>query len=143
MSQRAQFAASIAQDVLVSRLAQFFSRLAILLVASGLYGTLAYRVSRRKSEFGVRMAVGCGRAELLWMVLPEGVMLSVAGIVVGVRVAFAFSQYLDSQLFGLAPHDPLTFGLAVVGLLAVCLAAGLIPAYRATSIDPIRALRYE
>jgi predicted permease len=143
MSQRAQFAASITQDVLVSRLAQFFSGLAILLVASGLYGTLAYSVSRRTSEFGVRMAIGCERAELLWMVLREGLMLSLAGIVVGVPVALAFSKYLDSQLFGLAPHDPLTFGLAVVSVLLVCLAAGLIPAFRAASIDPIRALRYE
>jgi ABC-type antimicrobial peptide transport system permease subunit len=143
MTQRAQFAASITQDVLVSRLSQFFSALAILLVASGLYGTLAYSVSRRTSEFGVRMAIGCERAELLWMVLREGLMLSLAGIVVGVPAAFAFSKYLDSQLFGLAPHDPLTFGLAVVGVLSVCLAAGLIPAFRAASIDPIRALRYE
>ena len=143
MSQSAQFAASITQDVLVSRLAQFFSALAILLVASGLYGTLAYSVSRRTSEFGVRMAIGCERAELLWMVLREGLMLSLLGIVVGAPAAFAFSKYLDSQLFGLAPHDPLTFGLAVVGVLSVCIAAGLIPAFRAASIDPIRALRYE
>jgi predicted permease len=143
MSQRAQFAASITQDVLVSRLSQFFSALAILLVASGLYGTLAYSVSRRTSEFGVRMAIGCERPQLLWMVLREGLILGAVGIVFGVPAAFAFSKYLDSQLFGLAPHDPLTLGLAVVGVLLVCLAAGLIPAFRAASIDPIRALRYE
>jgi predicted permease len=143
MSQRAQFAASITQDLLVSRLSQFFGALAILLVASGLYGTLAYSVNRRTSEFGVRMAIGCGWAGLMWMVLREGLMLSLVGIVVGVPAAFAFSKYLDSQLFGLAPHDPLTFALAVVGVLVVCLLAGLIPAIRAASIDPIRALRYE
>jgi predicted permease len=143
MSQRAQFAASITQDLLVSRLAQFFSALAILLVASGLYGTLAYSVSRRTSEFGVRMAIGCERAELLRMVLREGLVLSVWGILIGVPGAFAFSKYLDSQLFDLAPHDPLTFVLAVLGVLFVCVVAGLIPAFRAASIDPIRALRYE
>jgi len=143
MTQRAQFAASTTQDVLVSRLAQFFSALAILLVASGLYGTLAYSVSRRTSEFGVRMAIGCERPQLLWMVLREGLILSVVGIVIGVPAAFAFSKYLGSQLYGLAPHDPLTFGLAVVGVLLVCLVAGLVPAVRAASTDPMRALRYE
>jgi predicted permease len=143
MTQREQFDASITQDRLVSRLSFFFSALAILLVASGLYGTLAYSVSRRTSEFGVRMAVGCERPQLLWMILREGMILGALGIVIGLPVAIAVSRWLNSMLFGLTSSDPLTFGFATASIFLVCLAAGLIPAFRAASVDPIRALRYE
>jgi hypothetical protein len=143
MTQRAQFAASITQQRLVSRLSVFFSALAILLVGSGLYGTLAYSVSRRTSEFGVRMAIGCERPQLLWMILREGLILTSLGILIGLPAAAAFSQWLRSLLYGLAPFDPVTFLFALVGITLVCLAASLMPALRAASIDPIRALRYE
>jgi predicted permease len=143
MTQRAQFDASITQERLVSRLSFFFSALAVLLVASGLYGTLAYSVTRRTSEFGVRMAIGCERPQLLWMILREGMILSGVGMLTGLPIAIAASRWLGSMLFGLAPYDVLTFGLALVGIFVVCLVAGLVPALRAASIDPIRALRYE
>ncbi len=143
MTQRAQFDASIGQERLVSRLSLFFSALAILLVASGLYGTLAYSVSRRTSEFGVRMAIGCERPQLLWMVLREGLVLSALGILIGLPIAVGAARWLGSMLFNLAPFDPLTFFSAAIGIFLVCLLAGLIPAFRAASIDPIRALRYE
>jgi ABC-type antimicrobial peptide transport system permease subunit len=129
--------------LLVGRLSQFFSALAILLVASGLYGTLAYSVSRRTSEFGVRMAIGCERPQLLWLVLREGLLLSAIGIAIGLPAAFAFSRYLESQLYGMTARDPLTFGAAVGGVLLVCLVSGLTPAVRAASIDPVCALRHE
>jgi predicted permease len=143
MTQRAQFDASITQERLVSRLSFFFSALAILLVASGLYGTLAYSVTRRTSEFGVRMAIGCERQQLLWMILREGMKLSALGVLIGLPIAIAASHWLNSMLFGLVPYDPATFGFALAGIFLVCLAAGLIPAFRAASIDPIQALRYE
>ncbi len=143
MTQRAQFDASIDQERLVSRLSLFFGALAILLVASGLYGTLAYAVSRRTSEFGVRMAIGCKRPQLLWMVLSEGLRLSALGLLIGVPIAVAAARWLGSSLFGLQALDPLTFGIAAGGIFLVCLTAGLVPAFRAASIDPIQALRYE
>jgi len=143
MTQRAQFDASIDQERLISRLSLFFGGLAILLVASGLYGTLAYGVSRRTSEFGVRMAIGCERPQLLWMVLSEGLRLSALGLLIGIPIAVAAARWLGSSLFGLQAIDPLTFAIAAGGIFLVCLVAGLIPAYRAASIDPIRALRYE
>jgi ABC-type antimicrobial peptide transport system permease subunit len=143
MTQRAQFDASIDQERLISRLSLFFSLLAVLLVASGLYGTLAYSVSRRTAEFGVRMAIGCERSRLLWTVLREGVLLSAIGILIGLPISVAAARWLGSMLFNLAPFDPLTFTIAAIGIFLVCLAAGLIPAFRAASIDPIRALRYE
>lgn len=143
MTQRAQFDASIDQQRLVSRLSLLFSALAILLVASGLYGTLAYSVSRRTSEFGIRMAIGCERTRLLWTVLREGLTLGAAGVLIGLPLGVAAARWLNSMLFNLPSFDPLTFGIATFGIFAVCALAGLVPALRAASIDPVRALRYE
>ncbi len=103
MTQRAQFDASIDQQRLISRLSVFFSMLAVLLLASGLYGTLAYSVSRPTSEFGVRMAIGCERSRLLWMVLREGLFLSAVGILIGLPISVAAARWLGSMLFNLAP----------------------------------------
>ncbi len=143
MTQRAQFDVSIGQERLVSRLSVFFSALAVLLVASGLYGTLAYNVSRRTSEFGVRMAIGCERSRLLWLVLREGMALSLIGVAIGLPLAIAAARWFSSMLFGLSALDAATFVLAVLGIVTVCLVAGMVPALRAASINPMRALRYE
>jgi ABC-type antimicrobial peptide transport system permease subunit len=89
------------------------------------------------------MAIGCERPQLLWMVLREGLLLSAIGLLLGLPIAIAAARWLESMLFGLAPFDPFTFCAAAVGIFLVCVAAGLIPAFRASSIDPIRALRYE
>jgi ABC-type antimicrobial peptide transport system permease subunit len=143
MTQQAQFEASFSQEHLFARLAMFFGLLAALLLATGLYGTLAYRVTRRTSEIGVRMALGARRQQVLWMVLRESLGVSVAGVVLGLPLAIAGARLLRSLLFGLTPSDPLALALAALGTCAVALAASLIPARRATKIDPLVALRYE
>jgi ABC-type antimicrobial peptide transport system permease subunit len=114
-----------------------------LLVATGLYATLAYRVNRRTAEIGVRMALGAQRPQVLWMILRESLLMSAVGIGVGVPVAFASARLLKSMLFGLSPYDPLTFFSALVGIALITAFAALLPARRASSIDPMTALRQE
>src|SRR6266852_897370 len=143
MTQQAQFEASFSQAHLFARLALFFGLLAALLVATGLYGTLAYRVSRRSAEFGVRMALGASPRQVLWIIARESLILSIAGVVLGLPLAIVGARLLRSFLFGLAPEDPLALVLAVLGTCAVVVVASVIPARRATHVDPLVALRYE
>ena len=128
---------------LFARLAIFFGALAATLVAVGLYGTLAYRVSRRTIEIGVRMALGAARGEVLWMIVRESLALIVAGLIVGLPLAWFTSRLMASMLFKLSPHDSVSFVSAGLGMLLVSLAAALIPARRAASIEPMQALRSE
>jgi predicted permease len=143
MTQQAQFDTTISDERLVARLSICFGALALLLVVTGLYGTLAYNVSRRTSEIGIRIALGARRLDVLWMVLRESLVVYLVGLAVGLPLTIASARLLRSQLFGLAPSDPLTLSLAVAGILVVGLAASLLPARRAASVEPTRALRYE
>jgi predicted permease len=143
MAQQAQFEESISRQRLFSKLAVFFGLLAGLLVATGLYGTLAYRVSHRTVEIGVRLAVGAQREQVLWMVLRESLLVAAFGVGAGVPLAAMTSRLLRSMLFAVGPSDPLVFVGALVAVSLVALAASLIPARRAASIDPMTALRTE
>jgi predicted permease len=143
MTQQAQFEASFSQEHLFARLAMFFGLLAALLVATGLYGTLAYRVNRRSAEFGVRMALGASPRQVLWIIARESLVLSIAGVGLGLPLAIVGGRLLRSFFFGLAPGDPLTLMLAVLATCAVVIVASVIPARRATRVDPLVALRYE
>ena len=143
MTQRAQFDESYSQARLFARLSIFFAVIAILLVATGLYGTLAYRVGRRTSEIGVRIALGAQRQQVLWMVLREGLLVSAAAILAGVPIAIGGARLMRSMLFGVQPADRISFLLALFGVILVALAASIIPARRAAALDPIVALRYE
>ncbi len=143
MAQIDQFRASIAGDRLIARLAMCFGLLAVALVATGLYGTVAYNVNRRTSELGIRMALGAERPQVLWMVLKEGMYLSLIGIVVGLPLTFAAARSLGSLLYGLKPYDPLSIAAAAVGITAVTALACLVPAQRAAGINPALALRNE
>jgi len=117
--------------------------LAVVLVATGLYGTLAYRVSRRTSEIGVRMALGAERRQVVWMVMRESVILSAIGIGLGLPLAIAGSRVLKAMLFGVTTADPIAFAAALAGIAIVAIVASVIPARRAASVNPIIALRYE
>jgi len=143
ITQKAQFEASFSQEHLFARLALFFGLLAALLVATGLYGTLAYRVSRRSAEFGVRMALGASPRQVLWIIARESVMLSIAGVGLGLPLAIVGARLLRSFFYGLAPEDPLALALAVLATCTVVIVASVIPARRATRVDPLVALRYE
>jgi predicted permease len=142
-TQEEQFRESFSQERLFAKLSSFFGLLAVLLVATGLFGTLAYQVNRRTAEIGVRMALGAQRGQVLWMVLRESLILSVAGAAVGLPLAFGLGRLLRSTLYGVGPADALTFIVALLGVAAVALIASWVPARRASSVDPIVALRYE
>jgi ABC-type antimicrobial peptide transport system permease subunit len=115
----------------------------VLLVATGLYGTLAYRVDRRTSEIGVRMALGAQHGQVLWLILREGLLVTGAAILAGVPVAIAGARLMRSMLFGVQPGDMISFLLALFGVILVALAASIIPARRAMQVDPMVALRYQ
>jgi predicted permease len=143
MTQRAQFDESYSQARLFARLSIFFGVIAVLLVATGLYGTLAYRVERRTSEIGVRMALGAQHGQVLWMILRESLLVSGAAILAGFPVAIAGARVMRSMLFGVQPGDMISFLLALFAVILVALAASIIPARRAMRVDPMVALRYE
>ncbi len=143
MTEQKQFDESISGDKLIARLALFFGLLAVVLVATGLYGTIAYNVNRRTSELGIRIALGAAQSQVLWLILREGLLICSIGIAVGLPVAFGATRLLASQLYGLKPGDPLSMAAAILGILVVTGAACLIPARRAALVDPTVALRNE
>ncbi len=128
---------------LIARLAVFFGGLAALLVAVGLYGVLAYRVNRRSVEIGVRLALGAQRPQVLWMMVRDSLYLIAAGIGIGLPLAWLASHWMASMVYQLSVHDPFSFAAAAAGVTVVSLAAAVIPARRAASVDPMRALRTE
>ena len=142
MTQQAQFEQTFSQERLFFRLSMFFGLLAALLVATGLYATLAYSVSRRTSEVGLRMALGAQRGQVLWMVLRGSFLVTLIGVAIGFPLAIAATKVVRSVLFGVTPGDPLTFVGALIGIGLVAFLASLIPAVRAASVDPLVALRY-
>lgn len=143
MTQRAQFEESISQQTLFARLAGFFGLLSVVLVATGLYGTLAYRVNNRTVEIGVRMAVGAKREQVIWMILRDSLILTAIGVAIGIPLAILLGRTLTSALYGVKPYDALSYLLAALGVALVALVASAIPAQRAANVDPLKALRAE
>jgi ABC-type antimicrobial peptide transport system permease subunit len=109
----------------------------------GIYGLVAYAVSQRTREMGVRIALGAGRGNVLRVILNQGFRLALIGVGLGLAASFALTRIMTGLLFGVKPSDPQTFILVTAALLAVALAACWIPAHRATRIDPVVALRHE
>lgn len=124
-------------------LSSAFGALALLLACVGLYGTIAYAVTRRTGEIGVRMALGAERGRILWMILSEVAFVVMAGILIGLPISWATARLLNHQLYGLSPHDPITVAGAVMAILGITLVAGYLPARRASKVNPMVALRYE
>jgi len=134
---------SLLQDELMATLSGFFGFLAALLAAIGLYGVISYMVVQRTKEIGIRMAIGAERVDVLRLILREASLLTVTGLVIGAGLALGAAQAAKSLLYGLKPRDPLTLVAAVVVLSAVAAFASFWPAYRASKLDPLIALRYE
>jgi len=120
-----------------------FGMLALVLSAIGIYGVMAYAVSRRTREIGVRVALGAGRGDVVRLVVGGAMRLAVAGLLVGAAAALAAGELLRSQLFGISPRDPLAFATVALLLGAVALVSSWLPARRAARVDPMEALRYE
>lgn len=143
MTQQQQFDESYNQQRMFAAMGGFFGVLAALLVATGLYGTHSFRVNRRRTEIGVRIALGASRRQVLGMVLRESFWILVGGIAVGVPLTLIAIRPLKAMLYQLSPFDPASFAAAILAMGFVSGCAVLIPARRAASIDPMRALRIE
>jgi ABC-type antimicrobial peptide transport system permease subunit len=134
---------SMMQEHLLARLGSFFGLLALILVSIGIYGVTAYTMARRTKEIGIRIALGARRSEILRMVLREVFLLLFIGFLAGIPLALLTGRYISSQLFGLSAIDPAVFSLTIVLMLLVAMLAGLLPAVRASRVDPLIALRQE
>jgi ABC-type antimicrobial peptide transport system permease subunit len=138
-----QVGRTLQQDRLIATLSAAFGAVALLLSAIGLYGVVAYSVSRRTSEIGIRMALGASRASMVRMILREGVTLAALGIVTGLPVVWLVAGLAKALLYGVTPFDPLTLATTALLLLAFSILAAVVPAMRASLLDPSSALRTE
>ena len=134
---------SVATPRYRTTLLALFAVLAMILAATGIYGVMSYSVAQRTHEIGVRMALGARRFDVLKLVVRQGMLLAVIGVVVGLGGAYALTRVMSTLLFGVTAKDPLTFAVVAALLIAVAFLACFVPARRATKVDPLVALRYE
>jgi predicted permease len=139
----AQLDQTLLTDRLIALLSAGFGFLATLLASVGLYGVMAFVVARRKKELGIRLALGAQPSLVIWMVMREVLLLLSIGLAVGIPAAISLGRFVSTQLYGIQPNDPFIAGSTMLLLTVVSAAAGLIPAHRASRIDPILALRHE
>jgi predicted permease len=138
-----QIERSLLTERLIATLSSAFGVLATLLAVIGLYGLMAYTVSRRTREVGLRMALGAVSGDVVWLVMREVLALVSVGVILGLAAAWGLSRLIGNQLYGISPNDPVTMFAAACGLTLVALMAGYIPAFRAARVNPVTALRYE
>jgi ABC-type antimicrobial peptide transport system permease subunit len=134
---------SLQTDRFIEQLSEAFGVLAALLAAIGLYGVMAYAVSRRTREIGIRLALGAEPGRIRWHIFRETLWLVLAGVALGVPAALLGTRLMRSMIFGLGFADPIAISLAATLLIAVAILAGFLPARRASRVDPMIALRYE
>jgi putative ABC transport system permease protein len=140
---RDHLTATLTPQRLLALLISGFGLLALLLASVGLYGVLAYTVTQRTPELGIRLALGAQRRDVLRLIVAQGVKLALIGVSLGLIASFALTRLLKNLLFGVSATDPLTFIITTLLLIMVALLAALVPARRATKVDPMIALRYE
>jgi len=138
-----QIDATRQQERLVAWLSGVFGALALLLAAIGLYGVTSYAVARRRTEIGIRMALGAQRRDVVGLVVRQTILMTAGGVGAGLAAAAALTRYLEAMLFGITPLDPVTFIVAPALLALVAGLAALVPARRAATVDPMNALRCE
>jgi predicted permease len=131
----------LSNERLIARLTMAFSVVALFLACLGLYGTISYGVTRRVTELGVRMALGAARRDVLWLVIREAAVVVAIGGAIGIPLALAASRSLGTLLYGVRPVDPASYAVAAMSLIAIAGFAAFLPAYRASRIDPVAALR--
>jgi putative ABC transport system permease protein len=128
-------------DRIMPRLLGIFGVVALALALIGVYGVMAYSVSQRTQELGIRRALGAGGGNIVALVLRQGVVLAAAGAVIGLVLSFASTRALSAFLFGVSAFDPFVFGGVTVTLVGAAMIASLVPARRAVRVDPLVALR--
>jgi macrolide transport system ATP-binding/permease protein len=138
-----QIADRFTDDRMIARLTMLFGALALMLASIGLYGVTAYGVVRRTSEIGIRMALGAERTRVVGMVMRGAMIQALIGLAIGTPIAFLCVRYVKAQLYEITTLNPYVLGGAIVTLALAAVIAGIIPARRAASIDPVRALRVE
>jgi putative ABC transport system permease protein len=134
---------SVAQPRIIMQFVGVFAGFALMLAAIGIYGVMAYSVTTRKQEMGIRVALGARPADILRLVVGQGMRMTFIGVALGVVVSLALTRLLASLLFGVRATDPLVFAGAALVLIAAAFLACYLPAQRATRVDPIVVLRYE